>query len=162
MTQDTVESVREQILAQLETLAAEITHANGYWNELTAEQITRKWIGLEQIESAQTPFLLIISGIDGPSRPVMEHGDESDLQVFLIGFVTSEDPDKLDREAERFLKDVRKMILQKGTDLTLGLSSVCDVKIVSGRADGGVVGFENWAVVELELTVVHRYAHSSP
>jgi hypothetical protein len=79
-------------------------------------------------------------------------------QLFLIGFMKSDDPTSEETDLERFIRDVEKKIL---TDRGLG-SNVIDAEITSVRSDLGLVGYPQFGIFVMELTVHYDKTYANP
>jgi len=150
---------RETILQYVITLMKTITKP-AYYNNIGDDQVTRTIHTLEDIESAEMPMILVTPGDETAQ---VEGGKFIDkrrylFEMFVLGFIHSDDPRDAGRDLENFIWDVRS-VLQN--DPGLG-SNAIDSEIVQIRSDIGVVGYPQYGVFVLEMVAQYDSPHSSP
>lgn len=159
---DPVESKQQQIVEYINSVLILMVKTDGYWNNLGEDQVTDDMLGIEQIDEAQMPFVIIDPGA---AKEDTIGSDKSywEMSLILLGFTITNESDRTQRDIRRFASDVLKRVRIKA-DGTLSPDLNCNVnsaKIMSIRTDGGLIGHPDIGVFEIEMELKYSLPYGS-
>ena len=157
------ESIAEKIVQNIVTTLSEIRRKDGYWFDITEDQVTRAFKTADEIAAAEMPFIKVIMGDGDAETVVMPRKDEEDLEIFIDLIVKNTDLSMLDKTRERAIRDVRKKLqVDTHRGSTSGIRHAMFTKIRTVSRFEGAAGYPDHSAARIGITVKYRFLWSAP
>ena len=138
--------------------------AGGYWNMVVAKNVTRGHIDLNRIDENATPRITVELGDEAVSD---EQQPASTKSVMVLAATIrahkfigeTRDPDELDDEAERLLRDVVKSLFVGTADLGSLVRTAIAIERAAKVVEQGRIG---WVTAAVDLGLSYTLVWAEP
>lgn len=144
-----------EIAAELSTVLATITKANGYETDIG----TRVFRGARKVQDEQVPCAVLVEGADRVTQGKSVREATAKIeQDYILGGYSPCDPNNPNDEAHKIIRDLKRALFGGGKGTTLG-GKVPEIayngRDIGPRTDGLPIVF---AIIEITVTYVERLA----